>query len=156
MAGLGSSNDLDELDRYLSAPTEKTNDALTWWVERRRTYPKLSRMALDYLSIPGKCAAAHHWIVPLTLFASYVATSVDVERTFSRGRRLLTHVRSRLSAQTTRAILCLGDWVRWDLVRSEDVRAASRLGEVDDDGSDYEMEDGWDSIARILKEMNDG
>ncbi|OJT11999.1 hypothetical protein TRAPUB_11453 [Trametes pubescens] len=99
MAGLGNSDDLDELDCYLSAPTEKINDALTWWVERRRTYPKLSCMALDYLSIP--------------------------------------------------------DWVWWDLVHAEDVRTASRLCEVNDDGSDYEMADGWDSIACVLKEMND-
>ncbi|EIW53734.1 HAT dimerization, partial [Trametes versicolor FP-101664 SS1] len=91
----------DELTRYLASAPEPTNDALAWWSERRGMYPHLARMALDYLSIP--------------------ATSVDVERTFSRGRRLLSHVRSRLSAQTTRAVLCLGDWVRWDMVRPEDV-----------------------------------
>ncbi|EIW58950.1 uncharacterized protein TRAVEDRAFT_92706, partial [Trametes versicolor FP-101664 SS1] len=76
-------------------------------------YPRLARMALDFLSIP--------------------ATSVDVERTFSRGRRLLSHVQSRLSAQTTRAVLCLGDWVRLDLVKAEDIRSISRLAEVKSD-----------------------
>lgn len=76
---------------------------------------------------------------------------MDVERTFSRGRRLLSHVRSRLNAQTTRAVMCLGDWVRLDLVRSEDVRDVSKLDEVDDEGSDYEMEDGWDRIGAVLE-----
>jgi hypothetical protein len=47
-------------------------------------------MALDFLSIP--------------------ATSTEVERVFSRGRLLLPYVRNRLSAQSTRALLCLGYW----------------------------------------------
>lgn len=76
---------------------------------------------------------------------------MDVERTFSRGRRLLSHVRSCLNAQTTRAVMCLGDWVRLDLVRSEDVRDVSKLNEVDDKGSDYEMEDSWDCIGAVLE-----
>jgi hypothetical protein len=43
----------DEIDRYLSTDTEKVTDVLLWWFERRAMYPCLSRMALDYLSIPG-------------------------------------------------------------------------------------------------------
>ena len=43
----------DELARYLATPTEATDDPLRWWTERRTLYPCLSRMALDYLSIPG-------------------------------------------------------------------------------------------------------
>jgi hypothetical protein len=43
----------DEIDRYLSTDTEKVTDVLIWWFERRAMYPCLSRMALDYLSIPG-------------------------------------------------------------------------------------------------------
>jgi hypothetical protein len=44
----------DEIARYLSAATEATLDPLLWWTERKDIYPRLSRMALDYLSIPGK------------------------------------------------------------------------------------------------------
>ena len=44
---------LDELDRYLSTDPEHVPNALSWWHERRQMYPTLSRMALDYLSIPG-------------------------------------------------------------------------------------------------------
>jgi hypothetical protein len=68
----------DELDRYLKSDPEQTNNCIQWWIDKRSSFPYLSRMALDYLTIP--------------------ATSTDVERLFSRGRLLLTHVRSRLSA----------------------------------------------------------
>ncbi len=45
----------NELDDYLTSPREAVNgDPLAWWWEHRRTYPKLSRMALDYLSVPGE------------------------------------------------------------------------------------------------------
>ena len=43
----------DELARYLSTDPEQVLDVLLWWTERKATYPNLSRMALDYLSIPG-------------------------------------------------------------------------------------------------------
>lgn len=46
----------DELDRYLSTDPENVENMLAWWHERRGTYPQLSRMALDYLSIPGMCS----------------------------------------------------------------------------------------------------
>lgn len=47
--------DDDELARYLSTPPEPTKpkDTLAWWHAHRKLYPCLSRMALDYLSIPG-------------------------------------------------------------------------------------------------------
>ena len=42
-----------ELDSYLSTDIEHVIDPLAWWHERGGTYPHLSRMALDYLTIPG-------------------------------------------------------------------------------------------------------
>jgi hypothetical protein len=74
-----------------------------------------------------------------------IATSVDVERTFSRGRLLLSHVRSRLSVQSTRALLCVGSWSLLGLVRDEDVLGAvadTELGDKDEP----ELEKGWDAI----------
>ena len=47
----------DELDCYLQTPIEHAPDAIKWWVDRRAMYPKLSRMALDYLTIPGQYRA---------------------------------------------------------------------------------------------------
>jgi len=50
-----STTDLrNELDRYLSTDVEHVTDALAWWHERRTSYPRLSRMALDFLTIPGE------------------------------------------------------------------------------------------------------
>ncbi|SJL03663.1 uncharacterized protein ARMOST_16509 [Armillaria ostoyae] len=119
----------DELDRYLSTDPENVDDGLAWWNERRAMYPHLSRMALNYLSIP--------------------ATSVDVERVFSRGRILLSHIRNRLSAQSTRALLCLGQWSLHGYVHDDDILAAAALPEVPDgegEDGDFLMPDGWDLI----------
>lgn len=45
----------DELERYLSTGRElHVKDGLLWWFERKHIYPRLYRMATDYLSIPGK------------------------------------------------------------------------------------------------------
>jgi hypothetical protein len=46
--------DPDELDDYLSQAIEKVRDPIQWWWDHRSVYPKLSQMAFDYLSIPGK------------------------------------------------------------------------------------------------------
>ena len=43
----------DEVDRYLATDKEEVTNPLLWWWERHSMYPCLSRMALDYLSIPG-------------------------------------------------------------------------------------------------------
>lgn len=45
---------LDELQSYLATDVEDVKDGLLWWYERRRIFPELSRMACDYLSIPGE------------------------------------------------------------------------------------------------------
>jgi hypothetical protein len=44
----------DELERYLSTDPKHVVDVLMWWTKRKSMYPHLSRMALDYLSIPGE------------------------------------------------------------------------------------------------------
>lgn len=54
MAALADAPDRDELDEYLESPLVPTKDALAWWHTNRARFPRLSRMALDYLSIPGK------------------------------------------------------------------------------------------------------
>jgi len=48
---------ISEINQYLRLPVEHVMDPLGWWVHNRQTYPNLSRMALDYLSIPGKSSA---------------------------------------------------------------------------------------------------
>ena len=113
-----------ELDRFLNSDCEHAPDALAWWHDQRETYPRLSRMAVDYLSIP--------------------ATSVDVEHVFSKGRVLLSHVRSRLSVQSTRALMCVGAWSLLGFVKDVDVRAATALPEIE--GEEGELDVNWDAI----------
>lgn len=45
-------DDMSELDIYLSQPVEQVADPLKWWVIHSSTFPTLSQMAFDYLSIP--------------------------------------------------------------------------------------------------------
>ena len=49
----GDVKEHDELDEYLFLPIDKVKDPLKWWYVNRQVYPQLSRMALDYLSVPG-------------------------------------------------------------------------------------------------------
>jgi hypothetical protein len=79
--------------------------------------------------------------VSLIIFS---ATSVDVERTFSQGRLLLSHIRNRLSVQSTRALLCLGVWSLMGYVKDKDLKAATVLPEVGSDEEDLAHD--WDSI----------
>ncbi|PPQ84663.1 hypothetical protein CVT26_004180 [Gymnopilus dilepis] len=45
----------EELELYLSTKPEKNvTDPIRWWKEKQRTYPRLSQMAIDYLTIPGE------------------------------------------------------------------------------------------------------
>lgn len=74
------------------------------------------------------------------------ATSISVEHLFSIGRLLLPYVRNRMRSQTTRSLLCLRSWIEEGLVRRTDSKAAAQLPEIDDEETDYEMEEGWDYI----------
>ena len=75
-----------------------------------------------------------------------ISTSVEVERTFSQGRLLLSHVRSRLSVQSTRALLCLGVWSSMGFVKDNDIKTVAVLPEVD--GEEEDLADDWDSLAK--------
>ena len=68
-----------------------------------------------------------------------------MEQQFSHGHLLLTHVHSRLSDQSTRALLCLSYWSLLDLVRSKDVESVTKLPNVQ--GDEEELEKGWDTLS---------
>jgi len=81
-----------ELERYLAAPTVGTRTAiLGWWKEFARKYPRLARIARDYLAIP--------------------ATSAPAERVFSGGADLVSKKRGSLSEDAIRACMCLNSWL---------------------------------------------
>jgi hAT family C-terminal dimerisation region len=88
-----------------------------------------------------RCPIISYVLLLLTLF---LATSVDVERVFSQGRLLLSHVHSRLSVQSTRALWCLGSWSVLGLVRDRDVKACLGLDEVSEE--EENLGEDWDAI----------
>ena len=85
----------DELEDYLSEPREPSDesyDNLLYWKQHTTCYPRLSRMARDYLAI--------------------TATSASSERVFSVGRDLLGICRFCLKPTTMEACMCLRSWWR--------------------------------------------
>ena len=80
----------------------------------------------------------------LFIKSTSTATSIDVEHLFNCGRLLLSHVRSRLSVQSTHALLCLGIWSELNLVKNTDVNKVSELQDAEEE---VDLEDGWDRVA---------
>ena len=74
----------------------------------------------------------------------FLATSVDVERVFSKGRLVLSYVRNRLSVDSTRALLCLGAWIKLGLISKEDIETAAGLPDVME--GEEEAEDEFDTV----------
>lgn len=82
-----------EAERYFKVQETETDmfDLLNWWSERTKTFPRLSKMARDFLSIQ--------------------ATSVASERTFSIGRHTLPYNRGSLKKESIELLLCLKSWM---------------------------------------------
>jgi hypothetical protein len=74
------------------------------------------------------------------------ATSVDVERVFSQGRIVLSHLCNRLSVQSTRALMCLGVWSILGFVKNSDIKAVVVLPGVPADEREDALAHGWDAI----------
>ena len=103
-------------------------------------------MVLDYLTIPGVFFNPSSTSVSSSI-CFLPATSVDVERIFSCGHHILSHIRGWLSAQLTRALLCLGSWSLLGLVKNTDVLAVTVLDDVEGN-EELELDDGWNSILQ--------
>lgn len=80
------------------------------------------------------------------------ATTVDVERVFSRGRILLSHTRNRLEAKSIRALMLVGEWSRMGLVEPNDVlpipKDADGNPEVEEVKSAEELERLWSVVVK--------
>jgi len=89
------SADIDDFNAFIASPALEVDcTPLQWWlrVEQRRQYPRLSRMAIDILSIPPE--------------------SAEAERTFSGARRTASWDRLRLTCTNIEKIECIGNWLR--------------------------------------------
>lgn len=84
----------DEYETYCALPPVDIEDPLGWWLEttQQKAFPNLSKMAIDYLSIP--------------------AMSSEAERLFSSCKITLTDRRNRLGADLLEALECLKSWLK--------------------------------------------
>jgi hypothetical protein len=87
-------------------------------------------MTLDYHAIPGMNSYSPSSFTSLQFYK--IATSADVERLFSQGHLLLLHICNRLSAKSTRAILCLGSWSLLGFIKDNNIIAAVKLTEANE------------------------
>ncbi|KAM5529455.1 hAT family dimerization domain protein [Fusarium oxysporum f. sp. phaseoli] len=117
----------DEYDHWLSSADSKNDtlvtDPIQYWWERRRDYPRLSRMALDLLSVPSM--------------------SAECERLFGVAEQMVPPLRTRLEASTIGIAQTLRSWVRNGLVDAADSLTdvseevgSSIIWETEEDGRD--------------------
>ena len=78
---------------------------------------------------------------------SSLATSMHVKWIFSKARILLSHIRNRLSIQSTQALLCVGAWSRLGYVKMNEIKGV--LGPCEDDTEENgdDVGEGWDAIV---------
>lgn len=110
-------------------------------------------MAIDYLSIPGESVfinTSNLNLISALRRSPSLATSVAVERVFSQGRLLVSSIRNRLSVQSTRAILCLGQWSQFGMIKDSDVTNVAQMPDVegagDDSDGEFDPGENWDKI----------
>jgi hypothetical protein len=95
--------DLDEYEQWqrgIEDADASVTDPYEYWHIRRLKYPRLSRMALDLLTVP-----------PM---------SAECERLFSTTGRMVTKSRNRLDASTIGLCQTLRSWLRAGLIGSLD------------------------------------
>ncbi|CAH9115166.1 unnamed protein product [Cuscuta europaea] len=87
---------INELSLYLTFHVEYEEgndfDDLQWWKEKERTFPILSKMAMQVLAMP--------------------VSTVAVEQEFSAAGNVLTDYRTRLSANSLETLVCFHDWLK--------------------------------------------
>ena len=98
-----SGQDLDEYEQWqrdINDSDALVTDPYEYWHTRRLKYPRLSRMALDLLTVP-----------PM---------SAECERLFSTTGRMVTKSRNRLDASTIGLCQTLRSWLHAGLISSLD------------------------------------
>ncbi|GES89785.1 zinc finger BED domain-containing protein RICESLEEPER 2-like [Rhizophagus clarus] len=84
--------EIDEFQAYFLSPVcDESVDPLQWWKINQSQFPRLAKMAMDYLAIPS--------------------TSVPSEECFSISKNLITDKRNKLAGKTIRSCMCLKSWI---------------------------------------------
>lgn len=89
----------DDFENFIqNTPIKIEGSPLAWWCQKQqiRSYPRLSRMAIDILSVPPG--------------------SADAESAFSGGRRTLSWDRERMTCANLEKVECIGNWLREGLI----------------------------------------
>ncbi len=76
-----------------------------------------------------------------------LATTVDVERVFSRGHLILPHIHNCLAVQSTCTLLCVGTWSLLGLVKDSDIKMS--VGKDDIVGEEDDLPKNWDVITPV-------
>ncbi|GES82328.1 zinc finger BED domain-containing protein RICESLEEPER 2-like [Rhizophagus clarus] len=88
--------EIDEFQAYFLSPVcDESVDPLQWWKINQSQFPRLAKMAMDYLAIPS--------------------TSVPSEECFSISKNLITDKRNKLAGKTIRSCMCLKSWISGSL-----------------------------------------
>jgi len=82
-------SDVDEFDRYLADSCVQTADPLAWWLMNRKVYPNLAKLAISVHTSMG--TRLLYSVYNLTNMF-FLASSVAIERSFSRGHILISHL----------------------------------------------------------------
>ena len=126
----------DDLNRYLNTDPEQVTTVFKWWYKRRRTYPHLHCMALDYLTSPSGYLKWCAWTTLLTLF--FIHSYLCCHQTGFQSR-LNCSLSPPQSPQSTWSLMCIGIWSLLSYVKDSDIKAAIALPVVpacmkEDDG----------------------
>lgn len=108
----------DEFEVFIEQSSIAVVNAITWWLEetQQRTFPRLSKMAIDILSAPSM--------------------SAESERVFSLTRRTISWDRTRLNCSTVEQLECQKSWIKSGLImdyfesESEDERETEGTSEA--------------------------
>lgn len=118
---------VDELERYLKDSLVPTENPLDWWTRSIPTYRswpfRFTQLWVHTHQVFFLCI--------ILIFGS--ASTVSVERSFSRGRLLISHLRNRLRSNTIQALMCFGDWSRLNLFTPAELISMLKEDDNEDD-----------------------
>jgi hypothetical protein len=106
----------DEYEKWCQLEPFQHDNALSYWIENRARWPKLSRMAIDIFSIP--------------------AMSAEPERVFSMAGAMCSPRRSRLNAKSIQVCQCLRSWHSAGIIDDNDLFASAGGGKPPDAGEE--------------------